>query len=122
MNLSSTFGYIKRLNILPYLTIALFIFPINCALAEKVVVTHHAPVQNKSLILDLPSTDLIIADQPVFGIVNQSQNEDSPLFIASGKKQTPINVNCNMNVFQTSAPEIPLASKLTGECGFKYRY
>jgi len=80
---------------------------------------------NKSakLILNLPDeiikTDNSTGSQYSF----QTQNlGEAKQLIAGAKKNTPLNVDCGMDVYQNTGPDISLSSRLTGECDLKYKY
>lgn len=79
-----------------------------------------------NLILDLPDNFVsskdynpqILPNTPYFG----QKNNDNQQLIAGDKKKRSLNVDCGMDMYQNSAPEVPMSSRLTGECDFKYHY
>ena len=79
--------------------------------------------KSKELILSLPNTELKGNDspwsaQPLLG----ASTDTGKQLIAGGRKKTPLAVDCGMDVYQNSGPDVSLTSRLTGECDFKYHY
>ena len=79
--------------------------------------------ESSELILTLPDNE-IKGDEPVWSAHSfQIQNGgDGSQIMAGGKKKTPLDVNCGMDVYQNTAPDVPLGNRLTGECDLKYHY
>lgn len=86
--------------------------------------TKTQPEQPRELILSLPSQDAPVGGKPTWSEnLRPLQNaDDTNPIIAGGKKKPAVNVDCGMDVYQNSGPDISLTSRLTGECDLKYRY
>ncbi|MDD4915713.1 MAG: hypothetical protein PHW13_11835 [Methylococcales bacterium] len=104
-----------------------------CLLISQAVAANSAPRASAPVPVAMHALDLSLPDntgvKPV-GADNGSQHQarraeksDNVLqIIAGSKKQEPLNMDCGMNVMQTSNPDVALTSRLTGECDFKYHY
>jgi len=79
--------------------------------------------QSQQLILSLPEDEIksensgwtLNSDQKAISAENQQ-------FVAGGKKKRPLNLDCGMDVYQNTGPDISITSRLTGECDVKYHY
>ena len=85
--------------------------------------------KSSNLILDLPTDEFLspVERNGNTAIIPNPQSfsqkrQENQQIIASDKKKTPLNVDCGMDLYQNTAPEVSMTSRLTGECDFKYHY
>lgn len=77
-----------------------------------------------------PPSDLILTlpDQwPTTEKVNQSINRSEAVHNnsenqTSALQRVPINMDCDINVVQNTAGDVPLSNRFFGECGLHYHY
>lgn len=83
-----------------------------------------APEKIPELILTLPADESIETGNPSSQANTwQTQNTPETLpLIVGGRKKAPLNVDCGMDLYKNTGPDISLTSRLTGACDLKYHY
>jgi len=108
----------------------LAVFSIGClmvcqtGLAKREVTVTAEPIQKTpDLILNLPADVAIKSEQPTWALrsVSPTDINDSNQLVANRKKKPPL-VDCGMDVYRNTGPDISLTSRLTGECDVKLHY
>jgi hypothetical protein len=77
-----------------------------------------------------PPTDLIVTlPDPMLRVDKISQSDSQSLLKAnhnvtqtSAVKNVPVNVKCDVDVIQNTLIDVPLSSRIFGECGLHYHY
>ena len=73
------------------------------------------------LALTLP--DPLLAEDKASTSSNQIQvTNDQNIMQTSSLKSKPVNVNCDVDVIQNTLNNVPISSRVFGECGFHYHY
>jgi hypothetical protein len=92
----------------------------------NVIINHNPGINtaNHPLNLNLPDTGIKPAETNNWSEhATAIDSSNNPLQLMAGnKKQTPVKMDCGMDVLPTSNPDVALTSRLTGECDFKYHY
>ena len=106
-------------------------FALGCLLAceiatakrEVVVQAETAPPPAPALILNLPTDEALKTEAPAWAIgsLNPTDANDGNQLVAGRKKKAPL-VDCGMDMYQNTGPDISLTSRLTGECDLKLHY
>ena len=78
--------------------------------------------QRASLILKLPQDEIKTDNAGGAGNGLVLQQADANQMALTGKRKTPLNVDCGMDIFPANNPDISLSSRLTGECDVKYHF
>jgi hypothetical protein len=82
------------------------------------------PEKAQELILSLPA-DQSIENGKTGLLANTWQTQNTPEtlpLIVGGRKKAPLNVDCGMDLYKNTGPDISLTSRLTGNCDLKYHY
>ncbi|QWF69495.1 hypothetical protein KEF85_08875 [Methylomonas paludis] len=77
-------------------------------------------LQAAPLILSLPDTEIKTTDSILD--MHSQQAGDNLQLLAGNRKKAPVNLDCGMDLYQNSAPDVSLGSRLTGVCDLKYHY
>jgi len=90
---------------------------------REVVVQAQTLQKSPELILNLPADDAVKTEQPAWAIgsLNPTDANDGNQLVAGSKKKAPL-VDCGMDMYQNTGPDISLTSRLTGECDLKLHY
>lgn len=92
----------------------------NPPVVSKTVVPAPAPPK---LILSLPEKTLEADNQKSFTESRDSNSlNGTKQIVIGGRKKSPLDVDCGVDVYKGAAPDTPLSRQLTGECDFKYHY
>ncbi len=94
------------------------------ASAKRQVIVQAETVQKSpELNLNLPADDAIKTEEPAWAIgsLKPSDANDGNQLVAGRKKKAPL-VDCGMDVYHNTGPDISLTSRLTGECDLKLHY
>ena len=92
--------------------------------AKRQVVVQAETIQKPpELILNLPADEAIKTEVPAWtmGSLNPTDASDGNQLVAGRKKKAPL-VDCGMDMYQNTGPDISLTSRLTGECDLKLHY
>jgi hypothetical protein len=95
-------------------------------MAKRQVVVQAEPAKTPppALILNLPAENAMNNEEPAWAkpsLTPSLNSNDANQLVAERKKKAPI-VNCGMDMYQNTGPDIPLTSRLTGECDLKLHY
>ena len=94
------------------------------ATAKRQVVVQAETVQKSpELNLNLPTDDNLKTAEPAWtlGSLKPSDANDGNQLVAGRKKKAPL-VDCGMDMYQNTGPDISFTSRLTGECDLKLHY
>lgn len=111
----------KKLSKASLIAVCVMVF--HVAVAKSDAISPETFNKSHGLILNLPAEDIKTEDSSwsTHSLAVMPKSRDNNI-IASGSKKTPLNVDCGMDVYQNTGPDISLTSRLTGECDFKYHY
>ena len=99
---------------------------VACEIANakrEVVVQAETVQKSPELNLNLPADDAIKTEEPAWAIgsLKPIDANDANQLVAGRKKKAPL-VDCGMDMYQNTGPDISLTSRLTGECDLKLHY
>jgi hypothetical protein len=72
--------------------------------------------------LILTLSDQWLAEEKVSQPINQGAVTRNNETQTSALKRTPVNVDCDMDVIESTAGDVPLSKQLFGECDLHYHY
>ena len=107
-----------------------FAIALGCLLACEIAAAKRAVVvqvetikKSPELILNLPAEQVPNIEEPAWSIhtLKPTDGNDGNQLVAAKKKKAPL-VDCGMDVYQNTGPDISLTSRLTGECDLKLHY
>jgi hypothetical protein len=73
------------------------------------------------LVLTLPDP-LLVEDKASTSSNQVQMTNDQNILQTSSLKSKPVNVNCDVDVIQNTLNNVPISSRVFGECGFNYHY
>ena len=73
------------------------------------------------LVLTLPDPLLVEDKASTSGDQVETTNNQN-IMQTSSLKSKPVNVNCDVDVIQNTLNNVPISSRVFGECGFHYHY
>lgn len=88
------------------------------AQAPKAIDQYNPP---SDLVLTLPDP-LLVEDNTSTSSSQVQVTTDQNILQTSSLKSKPVNVNCDVDVIQNTLNNVPISSRVFGECGFHYHY
>ena len=73
------------------------------------------------LVLTLPDP-LLVEDNTSTSSDQVQVTRDQNILQTSSLKSKPVNVNCDVDVIQNTLNNVPISSRVFGECGLHYHY
>jgi hypothetical protein len=88
------------------------------AKAPKIFDQYNPP---SDLVLTLPDP-LLVEDNTSTSSDQVQVTNDQNILQTSSLKSKPVNVNCDVDVIQNTLNNVPISSRVFGECGLHYHY